>query len=457
VRSRSALFGYQVEAAAKMVATRETACLLSPGLGKSAATLTAIHDLGRPRTLVLAPARVAREVWHAEAAQWEHLRGLRVAPAVATGVRHMLHARVLCKTDTVVVAAYENLPFLLDNFDLEKHFQALVFDELSRMKTPGSTRFRKLRAVLPKIPIRIGLTGTPVGNHLIDIWGEMYCIAGPKPLGPSVEEFKYRYFRPKARRGHIVYSWETLPGSEAEIHRRIKPWAFTLRPSDAPKLAELRVNEIRVQLPARVLEMSRELADDLVTEMASGAELTAFSGNVAAMKVRQMAGGAVYLDPPTVLGEPPPKVRGVEHVHDEKLNALADLVDELQGAPLLTFYWFRHERERLVKRFPQAVDIDAPDAMGRWNRGEVEMLLAHPASAGHGLNLQHGGHHICWFTLPYSLEMWKQAHGRLIRHGQVSPWVMAHVLLAGRADEVVLAALHRKRIVEDALLDAMLA
>jgi hypothetical protein len=456
MRSRSALFGYQVEAAAKMVATRETACLLSPGLGKSAATLTAIHDLGRPRTLVLAPARVAREVWHVEAAQWEHLRGLRVHPASEKDVRANLHYAVTSKND-VVVASYENLPWLLDRYDIPKLFGAVVFDELSRMKTPGATRFRKLRSVLPKIPVRIGLTGTPVGNHLIDIWGEMYCIAGPKPLGPSVEEFKYRYFRPKARRGHIVYSWETLPGSEAEIHRRIKPWAFTLRPSDAPKLAELRVNEIRVPLPPRVLEMSRELADDLVTEMASGAELTAFSGNVAAMKVRQMAGGAVYLDPPTVLGEPPPKIRGVEHVHDEKLDALADLVDELQGAPLLTFYWFRHERERLLKRFPQAVDIDAPDAMGRWNRGEIEMLLAHPASAGHGLNLQHGGHHICWFTLPYSLEMWKQAHGRLIRHGQKSPFVNAHVLLAGRADEVVLSALHRKAGVEDALLEAMLA
>jgi hypothetical protein len=456
MRARSALFGYQVEAAAKMAATRETACLLSPGLGKSAATLTAIHDLGRPRTLVLAPARVAREVWHVEARQWEHLRGLKVSPTTEDNVLRNLAGAVRSSAD-IVVAAYEHLPFLLDTFDLAKEFKALVFDELSKMKTPGATRFRRLRAVLPKIPIRLGLTGTPVGNHLIDIWGEMYCIAGPKPLGPSVEEFKYRYFRPKARRGHIVYSWETLPGSEAEIHRRIKPWAFTLRPSDAPKLAELRVNEIRVPLPSRVLEMSRELADDLVTEMASGAELTAFSGNVAAMKVRQMAGGAVYLDPPTVLGEPPPRVRGVEHVHDEKLNALADLVDELQGAPLLTFYWFRHERERILKRFPQAVDIDAPDAMARWNRGEIEMLLAHPASAGHGLNLQHGGHHICWFTLPYSLEMWKQAHGRLIRHGQVSPWVMAHVLLAGRADEVVLAALHRKRIVEDALLDAMLA
>jgi hypothetical protein len=456
VRSRSTLFGYQVEAAAKMAATRETACLLSPGLGKSAATLTALHDLGRPRTLVLAPARVAREVWHVEAAQWEHLRGLKVVPTTEENVLRNLAGAVRSSAD-IVVAAYEHLPFLLDNFDLAKEFRAIVFDELSKMKTPGATRFRRLRTVLPKIPIRLGLTGTPVGNHLIDIWGEMFMVAGAKPLGPSVEEFKYRYFRPKARRGHIVYSWETLPGSEAEIHRRIKPWAFTLRPSDAPKLAELRVNEIRVPLPPRVLEMSRELADDLTTEMASGAELTAFSGNVAAMKVRQMAGGAVYLDPPTVLGEPPPKVRGVEHVHDEKLNALADLVDELQGAPLLTFYWFRHERERILKRFPQAVDIDAPDAMDRWNRGEVEMLLAHPASAGHGLNLQHGGHHICWFTLPYSLEMWKQAHGRLIRHGQRSPWVMTHVLLAGRADEVVLAALHRKRIVEDALLDAMLA
>jgi hypothetical protein len=456
VRPRAALFRYQEEAAALIVAAKQMACFMEPGMGKSAIALTSMHDLGRPRALILAPARVAREVWHTEAEKWEHLNGLRIVRAEQESVRAALLSAVKSNAD-VIVAAYDSLPFLLDHVDLAAEFDMVIMDELSRMKTPGATRFRKLRSVLPKIPIRIGLTGTPVGNHLIDIWGEMYCIAGPKPLGPSVEEFKYRYFRPKARRGHIVYSWETLPGSEAEIHRRIKPWAFTLRPSDAPKLAELRVNEIRVPLPARVLEMSRELADDLVTEMASGAELTAFSGNVAAMKVRQMAGGAVYLDPPTVLGEPPPRVRGVEHVHDEKLNALADLVDELQGAPLLTFYWFRHERERLLKRFPQAVDIDAPDAMARWNRGEIEMLLAHPASAGHGLNLQHGGHHICWFTLPYSLEMWKQAIGRLIRHGQVSPWVMAHVLLAGRADEVVLAALHRKRIVEDALLDAMLA
>lgn len=440
-----------------MVTAKELACFLEPGLGKTGLTLTALHDLGRPRTLVLAPARVAREVWHAEAAQWEHLRGLRVVPAVEQGVRKHLHASVLCKTNTVVVAAYENLPFLLDAFDLEKHFQAIVFDELSKMKSPGATRFRKLRSVLPKIPIRLGLTGTPVGNHLIDIWGEMYCIAGAKPLGPSVTEFQYRYFRPKARKGHIVLSWETLPGSEAEIHKRIKPYAFTLRPTDAPKLPELRVNEIRVPLPARVAEMSRELAQELSTQLASGKDLTAFSGVVANMKVRQMAGGAVYLDPPTVLGEPPPKHRGVEHVHDEKLEALAELADELQGQPMLVFYWFKHERDRLLKRFKQAVSIDEKDAIARWNRGEIEMLLLHPASAGHGLNLQHGGHNIAWFTLPYSLEMWKQGNGRAVRHGQKSPWVSAHVLLAGRADEVVLSALHRKRDVEDALLEAMLS
>lgn len=457
MRPRSALFGYQSVAAQRMAVAKQMACFLEPGLGKTVSTLTALHDLGRPRTLVLAPARVAREVWHTEAAQWEHLKGLRVAPAVEVGVRKNLHARVLCKSDTVVVAAYENLPFLLDSFNLEKHFQALVFDELSRMKTPGATRFRKLRSVLPKIPIHLGLTGTPVGNHLIDIWGEMYCIAGAKPLGPSSVEFTYRYFRPKARRGHVVMSWEALPGSEAEIHRRIKPYAFTLKPSDAPKLAELRINPIRVSLPPRVEEMSRELAEDLVTQMESGVELTAFSGVVANMKIRQMVGGAVYLDPPTVLGEPPPKCRGVEHVHDNKIEALADLADELQGEPLLVFYWFKHERDRLLKRFKNAVSIDEKDAMARWNRGEIEMLLAHPASAGHGLNLQHGGHNIAWFTLPYSLEMFKQAHGRLVRHGQKSPFVNAHVLLAGRADDVVLSALHRKRGVEDALLEAMLS
>lgn len=435
-------FPHQLAAAQRMVEGKQIACFLEPGLGKSAATLLALQKIGCPRTLVLAPARVADTVWHTEAAAWK--MPLKVARLTGSPNER---AALLRGDYDVCTLSYENLPWLLSVVDLPKRFDAVVFDELSKMKSPGASRFRKLRKPIRNIPIRIGLTGTPVGNHLMDIWGEMFMVADEKPLGPTFGEFQVHYFVPVATKNNVVIKWAVRPGAAAEIHRRIKPWAFTLQSTAPLPMPELRHNLIEVRLPAHVEQAAADLARDLTVQLEGGVDITTFSSTTAAVKVRQMVGGAVYKDDSTEWAP----------VHGYKVQALEDLVGELQGQPLMVAYWFRHEAERLMAHFhgvarklETAKDIDA------WNRGEVEMLLIHPASAGHGLNLQHGGHHLCWYTLPWSLEMLKQTRGRLVRTGQRSPFVMEHVLHAGKLDEVVWGALGRKRSVEDDLLAAML-
>jgi hypothetical protein len=442
---RDQMFPFQEEGAARLVAGRHTgmACLLQPGAGKTITTLTALVDLGSPRTLILAPARVAETVWHEEAARWDHTRAFRVTPCVGTPSERL----AILRTGASVVLSYENLGWLLETCPVETWFKAIVFDELSKMKHPGTSRFMRLRKRVPKIPIRIGLTGTPVGNHLQDVWGEMFMVAGAAPLGPTHGGFMAELFSPNQIVKGRVVSWRPRPGAEAEIHRRIRPYAFTMDTSSAPPMAGLMHNPISVALPDEVEEMSRKLVDDLTVQLESGTDLEAFSASTAAMKVRQMTGGAVYVD----------AAGRWEPVHGMKLQALEELVAELQGEPLLVGYWFKHEAERLMAHFQgKARKLEGAADINAWNRREVEVLLVHPASAGHGINLQHGGHNICWYTLPWSLEMLKQTRGRLIRHGQKSPFVMEHVLLAGATDRRVWKLLGEKGRVEDALLAAML-
>jgi hypothetical protein len=436
-----------------MVQARQLACFMPVGEGKTATTETALHDLGRPRTLVLAPARVADTVWGPEAKQWEHLRDMRILHATEDAEQ-----RKRCMLDmsaSVVTLSYENFPWLLGTFKVQSLFRAIVFDELSRMKNVDTVKFRRFRAAVREIPIRLGLTATPVGNHLLDLWGEMYMVAGEKPLGPTKGEYVGRYFDPAATMNGRVITWKVKPWAQREIEQRIKPYAFTMKASATAKI-ELRTHVIDVPLPPKVEEMAAEYVTTLATQLESGTDLFAFSKTTAAMQARQLVSGAIYVQDPTPLGEPPPERRW-EKVHGAKIAALEELVGELQGAPLLVFYWFQHERERILAHFKgRALELDSAARINAWNSGKVEIMLAHPASAGHGLNLQHGGCHQCWFTLPYSLEMYMQANGRLPRPGQKSPVVYNHVLMAGRSDEKVLNVLSQKSIVQDQLLDAML-
>lgn len=453
MRPRSALFEDQRLAAAEIVRRRQVAVFLEPGRGKTAATLTALCDLGKFRTLVLAPARVADTVWHAEAAEWEHLRRLRVLPATGDQAQRR---GVLESGCDVVVLSYDNFPWLLSRYDASQFFDAVVFDELDYMKSADAVRFRRFRGSVRHIPVRVGLTGTPVGNHLLDLWAEMYMVAGEKPLGPTKGEYVARYFAPGAVVNGRVVTWTPHAYAQREIEQRVRPYAFTLPPSpDAPRLPEVRVKTVALRLPARVEEQMDELHESFKTELDSGEELFTYTSAAASVKLRQMASGAVYHSPPDALGAPPPEKRTWEAVHAEKLLALQDLVGELQGEPLLVFYWFQHERDRLLAHFQgKARELDGAAAIAAWNRREVEVLLAHPASAGHGLNLQGGGHHAYWYTLPESLTKWMQGNGRLARHGQRSPVVFAHVPVAGRVDRRAVDRISRKDAVQAQLLEA---
>lgn len=459
------MYPHQVGAVERAKRDPRLAVLLEPGYGKTVVALTALADLGALPALVVAPAQVARRTWQVEAAEWEHLRDLVVEPIVGDPERRV---QLLRGANHVEVVSYENLLWLTDCVDVERRYRAIVFDELSKMKSAGSRRFRRgadRRSRAARVPVRLGLTGTPVGNHLLDLWGELYTVAGPLALGPTFSGYQQQYFQPGAYVNGRPVSW-VLQGMvqrgkawthtsrsrdvEREVHRRAAPWCYALPPQPEVRVPPVRVNPIRVEMPEAALRATAELRRQLVTYLDDGLEVEALSAGARAIKLRQIAGGAVY-------GEG----REWGPIHDAKLDALDDLLDELQGEPLLLFYWFRHERDRIAQRLGRrgAVFAAAPDSprwMEAWCGRELEVLLAHPQSAGHGLNLQSGGHNVGWYTIPWSRELLKQGCGRLARTGQRAPWVTSHVFLCGDVDERVLVALDQKRETEEALVDSVL-
>lgn len=439
MRQRSDLFGYQQNMISRMLVWPQTAAFVQMGLGKTIGTLTALLDRGMPRTLVVAPARVAElDVWGQEARRWGHTAGLHVRRIVGDPkTRRWKLADVSTDIDVI---SYNNFAWLCDEVDLGQRYGAIVFDELSKMKTPGATWFKRMRTRTPRIPIRYGLTGTPVGNHLIDVWGEMYAVALDEPLGPSKVQYAMQYFTAIPVNEH-ARMWVPNYGAEELIFKRIRPWCFSLNPGDAPPLPGVVPNPISVELPAEVRRLGDELTHELRARLASGEDLVAISSGTRAQKFRQLAGGAVYLDE-----------ERWEEVHGAKLAALGEVLDELQGQPVLIGYWYRHERERILREFPQVRELNALN-VELWNQGKVEAMLIHPASAGHGINLQGGGHNITWFTVPWSWEMYSQTCARLARHGQRSRFVMSHVLCAGAADVAVLQALHEKKWTDQRLKD----
>jgi hypothetical protein len=438
----SDLFRYQRATVQRIIDAPRSAIFLPVGYGKTAAVLTALSELDQWPVLVVAPARVAKRVWSSEAAEWEHLRNLQVVSIHGSPGQR---SKRLGWDNHVECISYENLLWLSEAVDIDKRYKAIVFDELSKMKNPGAKRFRRMRARCMKVPIRIGLTGTPVGNNLLDLWGEMYMVGGEGPLGPTFSQYRDRYFEAQ---DYFQREWEVKSKKmESEIHRRVAPWCYVLPPQPEVKIPPVVVNRVDLEVPEAVEAMTKHLEKELFVTLESGVEMEALSASTVAGKLRQIASGAVY----PVSGE-----GAWEAVHDEKLHALSDIVDELQGEPLLVFYWFKHEAERIKAAIPGVVGIDEKGAIDRWNRREVKVLLCHPQSAGHGLNLQPGGSTICWFTLPWSHELWIQANGRLARTGQKAPVVMTHVLTFGEMDKYVLRTLAEKAGTERRLLDTLL-
>ena len=401
-----------MSAAKRMAKQKQMALLADPGDGKTITALTAL-SLMKPkpkRTLVLAPAKVCQEqVWPEEIANWKHMYK---APVVTLqGLSPKKRKAVIDKgSQRFYIASYALIPWLLSNTDFINFFDAVVFDELSNMKDPGSIRFRRLRNKIVKIPIRFGLTGSPVGNSMLNLWSEMYCVAGEEPLGRTYSRFRDEYFEPL---DFNKYNWGLADGSEEAITKAIKPYAiYTMRTREENRVA---LKRIRCSLPANLQPMYDELEAEFTAELESGESIYSPNAAVLSAKLKQVESGAIYKN--IQFGEEP-SGEWVK-LHNHRIEATKDLFSSLEGQQLLVFYEYKHELTRLLKAFPEGVSIKESKAVKRWNNREIPIMFAHPASAGHGINLHLGGaYNILFFSSPWSLELTEQAIGRLDRKGQ---------------------------------------
>lgn len=418
---------------------------LGMGMGKTVVTLTAINELlfdrlEAARVLVIAPLRVARDTWAREAAKWDHLQRLRVS-VVLGDARERLAA--LERPADVYVINRENVPWLCETL-FDWPFDMVVIDELSSFKSVQAKRFKALRKVRGYIRRIVGLTGTPAPNGLIDLWPQIYLLDRGERLGKTVGAYRARYFTPDRANGHIVYSYRLLPGADEAIQARIADVCMSLRKEDYLSLPGQLYETVEITPPPALLKQYRQFERDRIMEAMDGdGEIVALNAAALTGKLLQFANGAIYDD------------NGNSHlIHNLKLDALEDLIEAANGEPVLVFYAFKHDRDRIMRRVScrelvTSEDIDA------WNRKEIPVAIAHPASVGHGLNLQEGGHIIIWFGLTWSLELYQQANERLNRPGQTHVCRIYHLVLKGTHDERVLAALERKDTSQRALIDAL--
>ena len=424
---------------------KTVAVLLDMGLGKTVITLTALNDLlfdhfEISRVLVIAPLRVARNTWPQEIGKWEHLNHIRYSVAVGTEKERR---DALRKQASLYIINRENVPWLVEKTDFT--YDAIVIDELSSFKNWSSKRFKALMKVRPLAKRVIGLTGTPSGNGLMDLFAEFKVLDMGQRLGRFITKYRQDYFVPDKRNGQVVFSYVPLPGAEERIYEKIADITISMKAADHLKMPELIESEYSVRMDEAEKKMYDSMCEQLVLQM-KGDEVTAANAGVLSGKLAQMANGAVYTDDGATL-----------HIHDRKLDALEDIIESMNGKPLLVAYWFRHDAERIEKRVP-CVRLDTDDAIARWNRGEIHVALIHPASAGHGLNLQSGGSTLVWFGITWSLELYQQTVARLYRQGQNSNTVVVqHIIAEGTIDERILRALKRKDKTQTALIEAVKA
>lgn len=421
------------------------AVLLDMGLGKTVITLTALNDLlfdhfEISRVLVIAPLRVARNTWPQEIGKWEHLNHIRYSVAVGTEKERR---DALRKQTSLYIINRENVPWLVEKTDFT--YDAIVIDELSSFKNWSGKRFKALMKVRPLAKRVIGLTGTPSGNGLMDLFAEFKVLDMGQRLGRFITKYRQDYFKPDKRNGQVVFSYAPLPEAEERIYEKISDITISMKAADHLRMPELIESEYSVRMDEEEKKMYAEMCEQLVLQM-KGDEVTAANAGVLSGKLVQMANGAVYTDDGATL-----------HIHDRKLDALEDIIESMNGKPLLVAYWFRHDAERVEKRVP-CVRLDTDETIARWNRGEIPVALIHPASAGHGLNLQSGGSSLVWFGITWSLELYQQTVARLYRQGQNSNTVVVqHIIAEGTIDERILRALKRKDKTQTALIEAVKA
>ena len=428
-----------------------SALLLSCGLGKTITALTAVSDLMYDeflirKVLVVCPLRVCY-VWQDEILRWEHVCELRCS--LVNGNREERLAALKADADIYIINR-ENLDWLVNGSGLPFDYDMCVLDELSSFKNWQSKRFKAFMKVRPRIKRVIGLTGTPSSNGLMDLFAEYRCLDMGERLGRFIGRYRETYFTPDRRDGNIIYSYKPLPGAEDEIYRRIGDITISMKTTDFLDMPELVTSDYTVTLDTSEQEKYDSMKKDLILQLPES-EITAANAAALSGKLSQMAGGAVYSDDGSYTV-----------IHDRKLDALEDIIEAQNGSPLLVAYWYRHELERISERLHKLhipfARLEKPEDICRWNNGEYPVMLIHPASAGHGLNLQHGGNTIAWFTLPWSLELYTQTVDRLFRQGQESGMVsVIHIVAKDTIDGRIAKALKDKDDTQAALIDAVKA
>ena len=423
------------------------AVLLDMGLGKTVISLTAIADLlfdsfEAHRILVVAPLRVARDTWPAEIAKWEHLQHLTFAVCVGTPKERRT---ALMSGADITIINRENLGWLIDSSGFDFDYDMVIIDELSSFKNHKSKRFQSLMKVRPKVKRIIGLTGTPSSNGLMDLWAEFKLLDFGERLGRFITHYRNNYFIPDKRNGEIIYSYKPMPYAEDAIYRRISDITISMKSTDHLQMPELITSQYEVQLSEEETQRYEELKADFILELPEG-EITAANAASLTGKLSQLANGAIYDDDGNII-----------EFHDRKLDALEDLIEAANGKPLLVAYWFKHDLQRIKKRF-NVREIKSTKDITDCNNGDITVADIHPASAGHGLNLQAGGSTLIWFGLTWSLELYQQTNARLWRQGQTSGTVVIeHIITKGTIDERILKALSLKEVTQNALIDAVKA
>lgn len=440
---------YQKYAINRILELPQAGLFLDMGLGKTVITLTAVRilmyeEFSVDRVLVIAPKRVAEDTWTTEAEKWDHLTDLKVSRVLGSQKSRL----AALDTDAdVYVVNRENVVWLTELYKTGWPFDMVVIDELSSFKSASAKRFKALRKIRPLVRRIIGLTGTPTPNGLLDLWPQLYLIDRGERLGKTITGYRNRYFVPAKTNGHIVYSYELKDGSDVAIRKKISDICISMRAEDYINMPELTVNDIRVRLSPEELLKYRTLEKEHLLPV-TGADITALNAASVCGKLLQIANGGVYNDE-----------KGVVEIHERKLDALEDILDASQGQPVLVFYNFRHDYIRLQKRFEKLNPrtLKEPDDIRDWNSGKVPLLLAQPASMGHGLNLQAGGHIIVWYGLTWSLELYQQANARLYRQGQKSGVIIHRLIAEKTIDEQVIRALEHKDTTQEGLMQALRA
>lgn len=432
--------------ASEFILEHPVCCLmLDMGLGKTVITLSALWELVLDRfdvcrILVIAPKRVAEDTWPKEIAKWEHLSGLSFSLVLGSKAEREAALR---KRAFIYIINSENVAWLVENYRWD--FDMVVIDELSSFKSNKAERFKAMKHVRPKFARIVGLTGTPAPNSLLDLWPQMYLLDMGQRLGRFIGGFRERFFVPDKRNREIIYSYKPRDGAEDAIYSLVSDICISMKAVDYLDMPERIDNRIEVAMSSKEQKLYDDFQRDMVLSIGSE-ELDAVNAAALSGKLLQMANGAVYGDDKKVLP-----------IHDRKLDALEDLVEAANGKPLLVAYWYKHDLQRIKARFKTARCIDTSKDIDDWNAGKIPLALIHPASAGHGLNLQEGGCTIVWFGLTWSLELYQQLNARLWRQGQKHTVVIHHIVTKGTHDEDVMRALENKDMRQSALIEAVRA